>query len=78
MNPRRTSKAIQVGDVIIGGDAPIIVQSMTNTDTRDVMSTVSQIKELEEVDCELVRVAVPDIQAAESLKNIKNGITHHA
>ncbi|MBN2239339.1 MAG: flavodoxin-dependent (E)-4-hydroxy-3-methylbut-2-enyl-diphosphate synthase [Dehalococcoidales bacterium] len=75
MNPRRRSIPIQVGDVTIGGDAPISVQSMTNTDTRDAASTVYQIKELEEVDCEIVRVAVPDMQAAESLKEIKKQVS---
>jgi (E)-4-hydroxy-3-methylbut-2-enyl-diphosphate synthase len=75
MNPRRKSKAIQIGNVTVGGDAPIVVQSMTNTDTRDVMSTISQIKELEDSDCEIVRVAVPDMQAAEALKEIKKGIS---
>src|SRR4030065_2464189 len=75
MNPRRVSKAIQVGNVTIGGNAPIVVQSMTNTDTRDVMSTIQQIKELEEADCEIIRVAVPDMQAAEALKGIKKGIS---
>jgi (E)-4-hydroxy-3-methylbut-2-enyl-diphosphate synthase len=72
---RRISKPIQIGDVIVGGDAPITVQSMTNTDTRDVMSTINQIKELEEYDCEIIRVAVPDMQAAEALAGIKKGIT---
>lgn len=75
MNTRRKSIPIQVGDVTIGGNAPISVQSMTNTDTRDVMSTVSQIKELEELDCEIVRLAVPDIQAAEALKDIKKQVS---
>ncbi len=75
MNPRRKSIPIKIGRVTVGGDAPIVVQSMTNTDTRDVMSTVSQIKELEECDCEIVRVAVPDMQAAEALKEIKKGIS---
>ncbi|MBN2074442.1 MAG: flavodoxin-dependent (E)-4-hydroxy-3-methylbut-2-enyl-diphosphate synthase [Dehalococcoidales bacterium] len=75
MNPRRKSIPIQIGNVIIGGNAPVVVQSMTNTDTHDVMSTISQIKELEEYDCEIIRVAVPDIQAAEALKGIKKGIS---
>ena len=75
MYPRRTSKPIQIGKVTVGGDAPIVVQSMTNTDTRDVMSTVAQIKELEDCDCEIVRVAVPDMQAAEAIKDIKKGIS---
>ncbi|MFC1847590.1 flavodoxin-dependent (E)-4-hydroxy-3-methylbut-2-enyl-diphosphate synthase [Chloroflexota bacterium] len=75
MNPRRKSKPIQIGKVIIGGDAPIVVQSMTNTDTRDVMSTIRQIKETEDCDCELVRVAVPDMQAAQAIEAIKKGIS---
>jgi (E)-4-hydroxy-3-methylbut-2-enyl-diphosphate synthase len=75
MHPRRQSKAIQIGNVTIGGGNPIIVQSMSSTDTRDVMSTVRQIKELEEVDCELVRVAVPDMEAARAIREIKRGIS---
>ena len=71
---RRISKQIQIGGVKIGGGAPIIVQSMTNTDTRDVMSTIRQIKELEEYGCELIRVAVPDMEAANALKKIKKRI----
>jgi len=73
MNPRRTSKPIRIGQVTVGGDAPIVVQSMTNTDTRDVISTIEQIKELEDCGCELVRVAVPDSQAAEAIAAIKKG-----
>ncbi len=75
MFPRRKSIPIQVGSVTVGGDAPISVQSMTNTDTRDVMSTVNQIRELEELDCEIVRLAVPDMEAAEALKEIKKRVT---
>ncbi|MBI2850188.1 MAG: flavodoxin-dependent (E)-4-hydroxy-3-methylbut-2-enyl-diphosphate synthase [Chloroflexi bacterium] len=74
MISRRLSKQIQIGDVSVGGTAPISVQSMTNTDTHDVMSTIAQIKELEEADCEIIRVAVPDMQAAEALAGIKKGI----
>jgi len=74
MTSRRKSKSIQIGKVTIGGDAPVVVQSMTNTDTRDVMSTISQIKELEDYDCELVRVAVPDAEAAQAIQGIKRGI----
>ena len=73
MNPRRTSKPIQIGKVTVGGDAPIVVQSMTKTDTRDVMSTIRQIKELEDCGCELVRVAVPDGQATQAIGAIKKG-----
>lgn len=75
MNPRRFSKAINIGKVTIGGDAPIVVQSMTSTDTRDIVSTITQIKELEECDCELVRVAVPDRQAAEAIREIKKSVS---
>ena len=70
MRPRRVSKAIQVGDVTVGGNAPITVQSMTKTDTRDVKATVRQIKELEEVGCEIIRPAVPDMEAALALREI--------
>ncbi len=75
MNPRRISKPIKIGDVTVGGGAPIVVQSMTKTNTADVMSTVAQIKELEECGCEIVRVAVPDNAAAQALKDIKKAIT---
>jgi (E)-4-hydroxy-3-methylbut-2-enyl-diphosphate synthase len=73
-NPRRISKAIKIGSVTVGGGAPVVVQSMTKTDTRDVKATVRQIKQLEEVGCEIIRVAVPDAQAAEALVDIKKGI----
>lgn len=75
MNPRRTSKPIRIGDVTIGGGAPIVVQSMTSTDTRDVRATIDQVKELQDVDCELVRVAVPDAEAARAIAAIKKGIS---
>ena len=75
MNKRRVSKAIQIGSVTVGGGTPIVVQSMTKTDTRDVMSTIEQIKELEDCDCELVRVAVPDAEAAQAIRAIKRGIS---
>ncbi len=75
MNLRRVSKPIQIGNVTVGGGAPIVVQSMTKTDTRDVMSTIEQIKELEDCDCELVRVAVPDAEAAQAIRAIKKGIS---
>ncbi|MFQ6122774.1 MAG: flavodoxin-dependent (E)-4-hydroxy-3-methylbut-2-enyl-diphosphate synthase, partial [Dehalococcoidales bacterium] len=74
-NPRRITKPIQIGSVTIGGGAPIVVQSMTKTDTRDVKSTVEQIKELEDCGCELVRVAVPDAEAAQAISSIKKGIS---
>lgn len=68
---RRKSRRIFVGDVSVGGDSPVIVQSMTNTDTRDIDSTVAQIRQLTGAGCEIVRLAVPDDRAAESLKEIK-------
>ncbi len=75
MNPRRISKPIQIGSVTVGGSAPIVVQSMTSTDTRDIISTMSQIRELEECGCELVRVAVPDAEAARAIAAIKRGVS---
>ncbi len=75
MNPRRKSKPIQIGKVTVGGNAPIVVQSMTKTDTCDVMSTIKQIKELEDCGCELVRVAVPDMEAAQAISPIKKGVS---
>ena len=74
MRKRRVSKPIYVGPVKVGGDAPITVQSMTKTDTRDVAATVAQIKGLEEVGCEIIRCAVPDMQAAQALGGIKRQI----
>ena len=74
MKPRRVSKAIQVGDVTVGGNAPITVQSMTKTDTRDVAATVRQIKELEDVGCDIIRPAVPDMEAAKALREIKKQV----
>ncbi len=67
---RRNSSKVQVGTVTIGGDSPISVQSMTNTDTRDVESTTQQIKQLTAAGADLVRVAVPDKKAAEALGDI--------
>jgi len=67
---RRRTRVIKIGDVAIGGDNPIVVQSMTNTDTRNVEATVRQIKQLEAAGCELVRVAVVDMQAAEAIARI--------
>src|SRR5437899_2368352 len=72
---RRKTRQISVGNVAIGGDAPIVVQSMTTTYTRDVKSTVAQIKRLEEVGCEIVRVAVPEMEDAVVLGEIKKQIS---
>jgi (E)-4-hydroxy-3-methylbut-2-enyl-diphosphate synthase len=71
---RRKTRQIHVGNVPVGGDAPIVVQSMTTTYTRDVESTVAQIHRLEEVGCEIVRVAVPDEEDALALGAIKKRI----
>ncbi len=73
-NKRRVSRQIHIGDVAIGGGAPVSVQSMTNTDTRDWRSTVEQIKRLEEAGCEIIRVAIPDEQAADAFAMIKKSI----
>jgi (E)-4-hydroxy-3-methylbut-2-enyl-diphosphate synthase len=71
MAKKKTTKQITLGGVRIGGGAPVAVQSMTKTDTRDVSSTVSQIKKLETAGCEIVRVAVLNIEAARAVKAIK-------
>ena len=72
--PRRKTRQISVGGVLIGGEAPIIIQSMTKTDTRDVKATVAQIRRLEKAGCEIVRLAVPDTEAAESLRRIRQKV----
>jgi len=69
---RRKTRQIKVGKVKIGGDAPISVQSMTTTDTRDVTATVEQIRQLEAAGCEIIRVAVPDMESAAALPKIKS------
>ncbi len=74
MIKRRISKPIQIGDVPVGGDAPISVQSMTKTDTRDAQATITQINELADNGCEIIRCAVPDMEAARALKTIRKGI----
>lgn len=68
---RRRTRQITVGKVKVGGDAPISVQSMAATDTRDVKATVEQIHRMEQAGCELIRVAVPDTEAAQALPKIK-------
>ena len=66
------SKQIQIGRLLLGGGAPVVVQSMTNTDTMDTMATVDQTLRLVEAGCEMVRITAPDVKAAENLYNIKN------
>ena len=68
---RRKTKKINLDGVLIGGDAPVIVQSMTNTDTRDVEATVAQINALQEAGCEVIRIALPDNDAVEAIPAIK-------
>ena len=71
---RDNTKAIRIGNVAIGGGNPIAIQSMTNTKTEDVEATVAQILALEKVGCEIIRCAVPTMEAAEALKEIKKRI----
>jgi len=71
---RKVTRVVKIGELSVGGNNPIVIQSMCNTDTRDVTATVAQIKELEEEGCELVRVAVPDIIAAKAIGEIKKRI----
>ena len=71
---RRVAKEIKIGNQVIGGNHPILIQSMTNTKTEDVNSTVAQIKELEEAGCEIIRVSVPTEEAALAVKEIKKQI----
>ena len=70
MKLRKKTKQIKLGNLYIGGDAPITIQSMTNTNTADVKSTVEQIRQLETAGCEIIRLAVPDEAAAIALKTI--------
>lgn len=72
---RRKTKKIRVGDVYIGGDAPIAIQSMTNTDTHNKKATLEQIRSLEQKGCDVVRITVPDIDAVETIPYLKeNGV----
>ena len=71
LNPRRSTRAVRVGKYTVGGDAPISVQSMTKTDTRDVEATLRQIEEMEKAGCEIVRMAVPDAEAAAAVARIR-------
>ncbi len=74
MAKRRSTKQIKLGNIKIGGRAPVVVQSMAKTDTRDISSTAAQIKKLQAVGCEAVRVAVLNAEAAEAVKSIKRKI----
>ncbi|MBR5314340.1 MAG: flavodoxin-dependent (E)-4-hydroxy-3-methylbut-2-enyl-diphosphate synthase, partial [Clostridia bacterium] len=72
MMERRTSKKIKVGNIYIGGDSKISVQSMTNTDSADFEATYKQIKRLEECGCDIVRMTVPDMDAVKTIYELKN------
>ena len=74
LKPRRLTRNVQIGRVAVGGDAPISVQSMTKTDTRDVVATVAQIRELAAAGCDIVRLAVPDEAAARALAQIRRSV----
>ena len=75
MIQRRKTRQIRVGNVTVGGDAPVSVQSMTNTDTSDCESTIDQILRLESAGCEIIRVAVPDLESASAIREIRDAIT---
>ena len=75
MNDRRKTRGILIGSVPIGDNASVAVQSMANTHTQDIQSTVKQIKELEEIGCKIIRVAVPTAEAASCLSEIKKQIS---
>jgi len=72
---RRTSRQIFVGDVPVGGDAPISVQSMTNTDTCDVKATVAQVRAIADAGADIVRISVPTMDAAEAFRQIRAQVT---
>ena len=71
---RNKTKTVQIGDRVIGGGNPILIQSMTNTKTQDVEATVAQIRELTKAGCEIIRCAVPDMEAAKAMAEIKKQI----
>ena len=71
MENRRISKKVKVGNKYIGGDAPVSVQSMTNTDTCDIEATYKQVKALQDRGCDIVRLTVPDAKASETFYKLK-------
>lgn len=74
MHERRITKTVRIGDRVIGGGNPVLIQSMTNTKTEDAEATTEQINELENAGCDIIRCAVPTMEAAKSLKAIKERI----
>ena len=71
---RNQTKEIRIGDVVIGGNHPVAIQSMTNTKTEDVQATVEQILRLERAGCEIIRCTVPTLEAAAAIREIKKQI----
>lgn len=71
---RKKTKEVWIGNKVIGGDNPILIQSMTNTKTENIKETITQILELEELGCDVIRCAVPNMEAAQAFKEIKNNI----
>jgi len=69
---RRISRQVKVGNVLVGGGAPVSIQSMTNTDTKDVLASLKQIEALADAGCQIVRLTVPDLEAAKAFGEIKN------
>jgi (E)-4-hydroxy-3-methylbut-2-enyl-diphosphate synthase len=68
------TKTINIGGVLVGGGNPVAIQSMNNTDTRDAAATINQINALQEAGCEITRLAIPDLEAADALKKIKKNV----
>lgn len=73
---RRKTRAVRVGDQTLGGTAPIIIQSMTNTDTRDYAATLAQVRALAHAGCDVVRLTVPDAEAAQTIARLKKELPH--
>ena len=74
VNEIKTTRVVRIGNRVIGGGNPVLIQSMTNTKTEDVKATVAQIKELERAGCDIIRCAVPNMEAALAFKEIKEAI----
>ena len=74
MTERRITREVRIGDRVIGGGRPVLIQSMCNTKTENTAATVAQIQKLEQAGCEIIRVAVPTMEAARSLEAIRKQI----
>jgi (E)-4-hydroxy-3-methylbut-2-enyl-diphosphate synthase len=74
MKMRKSTKKIKIGDIYIGGNERIAIQSMTNTSTENVIGTIKQINELQDIGCDIIRVAIPNMEAAHAIKEIKKNI----